>query len=163
MKILTAIKDYFDLSKPLTTEAAPSLPETLPIIDLNRYKDFVEGVTSLPSNSLPVFIERLNELEASGVNVPLLITSGIGLASEGGEFNEILKKVLFQGKELSPENVHHLQSELSDILWYWISGCRALNVDPNEVIKWNVQKLEARYPGGKFDAFYSENRKDGDI
>jgi hypothetical protein len=38
-----------------------------------------------------------------------------------------------------------------------------LNLDPNEVIAENVKKLEARYPGGSFDAYYSENRKDGDL
>jgi hypothetical protein len=134
-------------------------------IDLNKYKDFVEAVTSNESNDFQFFINRLNELNNNklAVNIPLLLTAGIGLASEGGEFNEIIKKILFQKKPLTSENVHHMQSELSDILWYWINGCRALNIDPNEVIAWNVQKLEARYPGGKFDAHYSENRKDGDI
>jgi hypothetical protein len=33
----------------------------------------------------------------------------------------------------------------------------------NEVIAENVKKLESRYPGGSFDAFYSENRKGDDI
>lgn len=132
-------------------------------IDLNKYQQFVQEVTSNESNDLELFITRIKELSHSGVNIPLLLTAGIGIASEGGEFNEIVKKVIFQQKPLTPENIHHLQSELSDILWYWINGCRALNIDPNEVIAWNVKKLESRYPGGKFDAHYSENRKDGDI
>jgi len=38
----------------------------------------------------------------------------------------------------------------------------ALDADPQEIIKMNVEKLEARYPGG-FDAFLSENRKEGDL
>lgn len=132
-------------------------------ISLNLYKDFVQEVTSDESNNFDAFIARLHDLNKTDVNIPLLLTAGIGLASEGGEFNEIVKKAIFQKKPLNPENIHHLQSELSDILWYWINGCRALNVDPNEVIAWNIKKLEARYPGGKFDAYYSENRKEGDI
>ena len=98
-----------------------------------------------------------------GVNISLLLTSGIGLASETGEFNEIIKKMLFQGKPLTEENRFHMMRELGDIIWYWTNACRSLGYDPNEVIAENVRKLEARYPGGKFDAHYSENRKEGDL
>ena len=31
------------------------------------------------------------------------------------------------------------------IIWYWVNSCRALDLDPNEVIKENVLKLESRY------------------
>ena len=79
------------------------------------------------------------------------------------EFQEIVKKILFQGKKLSEENHFHMKRELGDIIWYWINACRALGYDPNEVIAENVTKLESRYPGGHFDAFYSENRKEGDL
>jgi NTP pyrophosphatase (non-canonical NTP hydrolase) len=132
-------------------------------IDLNRYKDFVEAVTSEPSNDIEAFIIRVRELDTLGVNVPLLITGGIGLASEGGEFNEIIKKMLFQGKPYNEENRFHMKRELGDIGWYWINACRALGYDPNDVISENVSKLESRYPGGHFDAHYSENRKAGDL
>jgi NTP pyrophosphatase (non-canonical NTP hydrolase) len=132
-------------------------------IDLNKYKDFVAAVTSDPSNDVEVFIARVRELSALGLNVPLLLTGGIGLASEGGEFNEIVKKMLFQGKPFTEENRFHMKRELGDIGWYWINSCRALNYDPNEVLLENVSKLESRYPGGAFDAHYSENRKAGDL
>lgn len=137
--------------------------EKIMTIDLNRYKDFVEAVTSQPSNDIDAFIARIRELDALGVNVPLLITGGIGLASEGGEFNEIIKKMLYQGKPFNEENHFHMKRELGDICWYWINACRALGFDPNEVIEENVRKLESRYPGGKFDAHYSENRQAGDL
>ena len=130
-------------------------------IDLNKYKDFVEAVTSEASNNLDSFKDRVNELE--GVNVPLLLTACLGLAAEGGEFIEVPKKIIFQGKPLTEENVFHMKRELGDVMWYWINACRALNLDPNEVIAENVRKLESRYPGGTFDAHYSENRKEGDI
>jgi NTP pyrophosphatase (non-canonical NTP hydrolase) len=87
----------------------------------------------------------------------------LGLAAESGEFIEIPKKIFFQGKELNDENLFHMKRELGDIMWYWINACRALNIDPNDVINENVRKLESRYPGGKFDAHYSENRKPGDL
>jgi NTP pyrophosphatase (non-canonical NTP hydrolase) len=131
-------------------------------VDLNRYKDFVEAVTSDNSNNIETLIARLRELDQS-VNISLLTTAAIGLASEGGEFNEIIKKMLFQGKPFNEDNRFHLMRELGDIAWYWVNACRALGYDPNEVINENVRKLEARYPGGQFDAHYSENRKTGDL
>ena len=97
------------------------------------------------------------------INVPLLLTACLGLAAEGGEFIEVPKKMFFQGKPLTEAEVFHLKRELGDVMWYWINACRALNLDPNDVIDENVRKLESRYPGGTFDAHYSENRKEGDI
>lgn len=135
-------------------------------IDLDRYQTFVEAVTSKDSNSLDAFLQRLSDLSTQAdisVNLPLLLTSAIGLAAEGGEFCEIPKKIFFQGKPLDADSVHHMKRELGDIIWYWINACRALNLDPNQVIAENVHKLQARYPGGKFDAFYSENRQSGDL
>jgi len=132
-------------------------------IDLNKYKEFVEEVTSDASNDIHSMIERMYELEGNGVNVATLLTGAIGIASEGGEFAEIVKKCIFQGKPMDDETVFHAKRELGDIIWYWINSCRALGLDPNEVIAENVRKLEKRYPGGSFDAYYSENRQDGDL
>jgi NTP pyrophosphatase (non-canonical NTP hydrolase) len=142
-------------------------------IDLNKYSEFVEAVTSRDSNDLTSFINRLDyldgmwddKLEEKGptINVPLLLTSAIGLGSESGEFQEIVKKLFFQGKPLTEETKFHLKRELGDIMWYWTNACRALNLDPNDVISENVTKLKARYPSGDFDPFYSENRKEGDL
>jgi NTP pyrophosphatase (non-canonical NTP hydrolase) len=140
-------------------------------IDLNKYKDFVQAVTSEPSNDLTTFMNRLDELDANyedgaygpDVNVPLLITAALGLAAETGEFCEIPKKMLFQGKPLTEENLFHMKRELGDVIWYWINACRALHLDPNDVILENINKLKSRYPGGEFDAHYSENRQAGDL
>lgn len=142
-------------------------------VDLQRYQEFVEAVTSKPSNDLTTFMNRLDEVdgnwdfEAQGhgpdINVPLLLTAALGLSSETGEFCEIPKKIFFQGKPLNEENLFHMKRELGDIIWYWINACRALNLNPNDVITENVNKLKARYPGGEFDVHYSENRKEGDL
>lgn len=141
-------------------------------IDLLKYQEFVKAVTSLPSNDLKEFMDRCDYLNTNSivdgkqgpnVNVPLLLTAGLGLGSESGEFQEIIKKMFFQGKPLDEQNLFHMKRELGDIIWYWINACRALDLDPNEVIAENVRKLEARYPTGHFDAYYSENRKSNDL
>ena len=134
-------------------------------VDLNKYKDFVNAVTSNASNSTADFMDRVDELSHNehDVNVALLLTAAIGLAAEGGEFCEIPKKIVFQGKPLDEAAVFHMKRELGDVMWYWVNACRALNLDPNEVIAENVKKLESRYPGGSFDVTHSENRKAGDL
>ena len=142
-------------------------------VDLNRYSLFVNAVTSMPSKDLTTFMSRLDELDGNfdsetdthgpDINVPLLLTAALGLAAETGEFCEIPKKMYFQGKPLNEENVFHMKRELGDIMWYWINACRALGLDPNDVIEENVNKLKSRYPGGEFDVHQSENRQTGDI
>ena len=133
-------------------------------IDLNKYQQFVEAVTSPESNMTSSMIDRIVEIgQDSEVNVSLLLTAAIGLAAECGEFAELPKKIIFQGKDLDEDTIFHMKRELGDVMWYWINACRALNLEPNEVIQENIRKLEGRYPGGEFDAFYSENRKDGDL
>ena len=133
-------------------------------IDLNKYKEFVGAVTSNESNNTEALATMLNKLDKeSGVNMAQLLTGAIGIASEGGEFAEIVKKCIFQGKPLDDDTQYHAKRELGDIMWYWVNACRALNVDPNIIIQMNIDKLKARYPGGDFDAHYSENRVDGDI
>jgi NTP pyrophosphatase (non-canonical NTP hydrolase) len=130
---------------------------------LTNYAAFVDGVTSPVSKDDELFIKRIQELSAQGVQVARLSTAGIGLASEGGEFDEIVKKILFHGKEYNDDNVFHMKRELGDIIWYWTNACIALGINPNEVIEENVRKLEARYPGGKFSVWHSENRAEGDL
>ena len=133
-------------------------------VDLNKYKEFVQEVTSEASNNTAELSKTLQKLETeSGVNMALLLTGSIGMASEGGEFAEIVKKCIFQGKPLDDATIFHAKRELGDIAWYWINSCRALDLDPNEVIAENVNKLKSRYPGGEFDVHYSENRKEGDL
>ena len=141
-------------------------------VDLNKYSEFVKAVTSKPSNDLTTFMDRCDEIDGNyigdgvhgpDINVPLLLTACLGLAAESGEFIEIPKKIFFQGKALSDDNVFHMKRELGDIMWYWINACRALRLDPNDVIAENVEKLKARYPGGEFNVFDSENRKAGDL
>ena len=134
------------------------------MIDLNKYKQFVKAVTSKESNDSYNMYQHIEDIESNAnVNIALLMTGAIGMSSEGGEFSEIVKKCIFQGKPLNDETIFHMKRELGDIMWYWINSCRALGLDPNDVVEENVNKLKARYPGGEFDVHYSENRKDGDL
>jgi NTP pyrophosphatase (non-canonical NTP hydrolase) len=142
-------------------------------MDLSSYMRFVESVTSRESNDLTTFMNRLDEVDGNwddaaqahgpDVNVPLLLTAAIGMAAETGEFCELPKKIFFQGKPLNTDTLFHMKRELGDIMWYWVNACRALGLDPNDVVEENVRKLEARYPGGEFDSWFSENRKQGDL
>ena len=136
---------------------------TMQKIDLTNYSTFVDALTSDESNSTELMIDRIRKLETDGCNVSLLLTSAVGLSAESGEFTEIVKKMIFQGKPFSDENHWHLLRELGDIAFYLVNACRALDVDPNEIFFENVRKLEARYPGGKFSASQSETRAVGDL
>ena len=132
---------------------------------LEEYRQFVDSITSKESKSYPVFLHRLEELEISetnNINIPRLITAAFGLVSEGGEFTEQVKKILFQGKPLNEEVRTRLIKELGDVAWYWANACTALDADPNEVLQINADKLKARFPEGHFTAERSENRLDGD-
>ena len=133
-------------------------------IDLKKYTEFVQAITSRDSENTKEFTQRLYQLQLdSNFNVSLAVTSAMGMAGEAGEFSEIFKKVLFHGKPFNEETRTHCAKELGDVIWYWTNACRALNLDPNQVIADNVTKLEARYPGGHFNAASSATRAEGDI
>ena len=133
---------------------------------LEDYVNFVDEVTSDQSKYFGDMVEALQILQEQGVEVSRLLTAGIGMSGEIGEFNEIIKKILFQGKEIDENTAKHLRKELGDVMWYVAQACIALDTDIEEVIDINVAKLKDRYPlwdTGGFDAFHSNNRKDGDI
>ena len=127
------------------------------------YTDFVTKVTSDPSLDLDALSESFNKIEnESSIKTPRLLTAALGLGSETGEFVEIVKKMFLQGKPPSKDNIFHMKRELGDIMWYWVTACAALNLDPYEVISENQEKLAARY-GEKFEVERSEVRKEGDL
>ena len=127
------------------------------------YTDFVTKVTSNPSIELDALKKSFDEIEKkSGIKTPRLLTAALGLGSETGEFVEIVKKMFLQGKPPSEDNIFHMKRELGDIMWYWVTACAALGLDPYEVISENQEKLAARY-GEKFEVDRSEVRKEGDL
>ena len=132
-------------------------------VDTEKYLEFVEGVTSDESLYLDYMMRRIAELEVQETNVPQLLTAALGLTAEAGEFTEVVKKILFQGKPYTEDNIFHMKRELGDICWYIAQACMALDTSFDEIIEMNVEKLKARYPGGEFDVQKSENRKEGDL
>lgn len=128
---------------------------------IDDYAKFVDHTTSMESKDYVALVDRLWAIEDSA-NLPRLLTAVIGMQSETGEFAEIVKKCVFQGKELDTATKFHLMRELGDVLWYWIQGCSALGYEPSEVIEENINKLEKRYPNG-FEIIRSEQREEGDI
>mgnify|MGYP000863343028 CR=1 FL=1 len=131
---------------------------------LNDYAKFVDTTTSNESKSEYAFGEHFMRLgrQHPDIGWSRLMTSAIGMLAESGEFAEVMKKILFQGKEMNEENRFHMKRELGDVLWYWIQGCIALGYTPEEVMQENIKKLEKRYPNG-FEVARSENREVGDI
>ena len=132
-------------------------------IDFKKYTEFVDAVTSEASTDFLALSDRLVQLDEKGANIERLLTAGVGINAEGGEFLEIIKKMIFQGKPFNEDNRHHMIIELGDIMWYVAQACMALGVTIDEVIAGNVTKLEKRYPGGSFDPYYSENRSEDDL
>ena len=132
-------------------------------VDTEKYLEFVKGVTSPPSLDWPILAARLSELEVNDCNVTQLMTAALGLTAESGEFTEVVKKIVFQGKPYTEDNVFHMKRELGDICWYLAQAFMALETNFDEILDMNIEKLSARYPEGTFDAYYSENRKEGDL
>jgi len=131
-------------------------------VDYEKYTEFVDAVTSDESKDYSAFDKRTYEL-TKDIPVERLLTAALGICAEGGEFTEVVKKIVFQGKPVNEENIFHMKRELGDICWYLAQACMALDTSFDEVIEMNVDKLKARYPGGEFDVHYSENRKEGDL
>ena len=131
-------------------------------IDFDKHTEFVDAVTSDSSKDFVSLADRLGDLDRQGANIERLTTAAIGIAAEGGEFAEIVKKMVFQGKPWNEDNREHLIIELGDVMWYVAQACMALDVPFDDVIRGNVKKLEKRYPGGSFSVEKSEVRAKGD-
>ena len=133
-------------------------------VDTEKYLEFVEGVTSDESLYLASLLQRVSRLEAEDdCNLPQLLTAALGLTAEAGEFTEVVKKIILQGKPYNEDNIFHMKRELGDICWYIAQACMALDTTFDEIIEMNVEKLKARYPGGEFNVRHSENRAEGDL
>mgnify|MGYP003348875597 FL=1 len=134
------------------------------VIDTNKYIEFVRQTTSPASSDFAQLLARMTELEANNdADVPRLLTAALGMSAEAGEFTEVVKKIIMQGKPYNEENVFHMKRELGDICWYLAQACMALDTNFEEVLQMNYEKLSARYPEGTFDVFRSENRVEGDL
>ena len=138
--------------------------ETKKVIDSDKYIEFVRQTTSPASSDFAQLLARMTELEANDdADVPRLLTAALGMSAEAGEFTEVVKKIILQGKPYTEENVFHMKRELGDICWYIAQACMALDTNFREIMEMNYEKLSARYPEGTFSVYKSENRKEGDL
>jgi NTP pyrophosphatase (non-canonical NTP hydrolase) len=138
--------------------------DTKKVIDSDKYIEFVRQTTSPASSDFAALLARMTELEAANdADVPRLLTAALGMSAEAGEFTEVVKKIILQGKPYTEENVFHMKRELGDICWYIAQACMALDTNFREIMEMNYEKLSARYPEGTFDVFRSENRVEGDL
>ena len=134
------------------------------VIDSDKYIEFVRQTTSPASSDFAQLLARMTELEAThDADVPRLLTAALGMTAEAGEFTEVVKKIVLQGKPYNEENVFHMKRELGDICWYLAQACMALDTNFREIMEMNYEKLSARYPEGAFDVYRSENRVEGDL
>ena len=128
----------------------------------SKYVKFVNAVTSDESKNGVAFVNRIRDLEESS-DIHRLLTAAVGMSAEGGEFLEIVKKMIFQGKPYNADNIRHLKIELGDVLWYVAQACMALDISLDEITDMNIDKLSKRFPDGQFSEYYSENRQEGDL
>jgi len=83
-----------------------------------------------------------------------LLHSMIGLCTESGEIQDMMKKHIFYGKDIDKVN---LKEELGDLMWYIAIACDEIDISLEEVMQTNVDKLRARY-GEKFTEEAALNR-----
>jgi len=132
-------------------------------VDTKKYVEFVDAVTSEESKKGNAFIRRCASLQEQGFPTERLLTAAVGMSAEAGEFTEVVKKIVFQGKPVNEDTLFHMKREIGDVMWYVSQACMGLGISLDEVMEMNVDKLKKRYPGGEFDVHYSENRKQGDV
>ena len=86
----------------------------------------------------------------------VLINGVMGLCGESGEAIDLVKKWLAQGHELDRDK---LIKEIGDVAWYIAEIATALDVELEDVLERNIEKLKKRYPDG-FTYEDSLNRKE---
>src|SRR5215212_108974 len=72
-----------------------------------------------------------------------LIDAAAGLAEEAGEALSLVRKHLYQGRELDREK---LEKELGDALWCLAMTAKAAGLSLESVALTNVKKLKHRHP-----------------
>src|SRR3954462_64407 len=72
-----------------------------------------------------------------------LIDAAAGLAEESGEVLAIVRKHLYQGKDLDRDR---LEKELGDALWCLAMTAKAAGLSLDGIAAANIEKLKARHP-----------------
>lgn len=86
--------------------------------------------------------QELRERLQNEVTIRLL-HAAMGMATEAGEFLDMLKKHIFYGK---PMDFVNAKEEVGDQMWYAGLAIDVLQTTFDEVLTVNIEKLKARYP-----------------
>ena len=126
-------------------------------MDLNDFKDACLR-TAGDKNTLLIeaYLHGVTEPYKGG-SMPsddILFNWILGLCGESGELADAIKKWRFHNHDLDLSNI---QKELGDVMYYWVMLCHYFNLDPNDILTANVEKLKKRYPDG-FSSSNSINR-----
>ena len=116
-------------------------------------KDYIERVIRTEGpGQYDGMSRRLDSLEVKRV-----LHASLGITTEAAEISDIVKKFLMYGKgHLFDERI---QEEIGDLLWYIAILCDVSGLSIENVMKWNIEKLEKRYPNG-FSEESAVNRMD---
>lgn len=103
-------------------------------------KEFIQSCMVTQARDFTPVFTRLKD-----VRYIKLMHAAMGIGTEGGEFQDAIKKCIFYGKPIDTVN---LVEELGDIMWYIAIACDTLGVDLEEVMQKNSDKIHSRYAGG---------------
>lgn len=112
-------------------------------MDLSEYQRFAKESV--------VFEEAIDKLSVDDLRKLLkLAYCALGLTGEAGEVADKVKKIIrdYSG-QLTPQNIEALKAELGDVCWYNVMTAELLGIDGNEILKYNINKLESRRARGK--------------
>jgi len=85
-----------------------------------------------------------------------MLNACLGLSGEVGELNDMIKKWIFHGHDLSYSEV---EKEIGDVMWYVAMMCESFGFNLAEIAQKNINKLIERYPEG-FSEYASQHRKE---
>lgn len=111
--------------------------------------EFIKSSLITEARDMSPVLERLQD-----TGTVRLIHAMIGLCTESGEIQDMMKKHIFYGKEIDKVN---LKEELGDLMWYMAIACDEAGISLEEVMQTNIDKLRARY-GEKFTEEAALNR-----
>jgi NTP pyrophosphatase (non-canonical NTP hydrolase) len=100
-------------------------------------KKYKEMVIKTESKDFELISSRLKDKRAIR-----LLHGACGVATEGGELLDAMKKHIFYGKEIDTVNI---VEEIGDLMWYSAVILDELGVEFEDVMQKNINKLKARY------------------
>ena len=110
---------------------------------------------ALRTEHTPGFIET-DDPKVQAAQVARVIHGAIGICTEAGELQDMIKKHLIYGKDFDPVNV---MEECGDLLWYIALALDATGYTMEECMQRNIAKLRKRFP----DKFTSEQALTRDL